>query len=165
MHLKYSKGSRQARQRCSALHGVEPNSLTHSVSVERQRGQPTGLAFRRISRMDAAGWSGGTGRWAARGRPCRANANAARALAQANANPAVGKKTNRRCREKRQERQRQNSPCRLWRRSWALRDTRWRRRRAERWSRVSGTISAMCAYMMTRGLLSRRRRSAPSPIR
>jgi hypothetical protein len=34
MHLKYSKGSRQARQRCSALQGVEPNSLTQSVSVE-----------------------------------------------------------------------------------------------------------------------------------
>ena len=41
MHLKYSKGSRQARQRCSALQGVEPNSLMHSVSREWQRGQRT----------------------------------------------------------------------------------------------------------------------------
>ena len=51
MHLKYSKGSRQARQRCSALHGVEPNSLMHSVSVEWQRGQATG----RLPRNTPAG--------------------------------------------------------------------------------------------------------------
>ena len=51
MHLKYSKGSRQARQRCSALQGVEPNSLTISVSSERQRGQASGRVPRSTSRM------------------------------------------------------------------------------------------------------------------
>ena len=42
MHLKYSKGSRHWRQRCSALQGVEPNWLMHSVSTELQRGQAIG---------------------------------------------------------------------------------------------------------------------------
>src|SRR5271170_7995714 len=60
MHLKYSNGSRQARQRCSALHGVEPNSLMHSVSVDVQRGQATGVGPRRISRMEEADLCGGT---------------------------------------------------------------------------------------------------------
>src|ERR1035441_9858336 len=59
MHLKYSKGSRQARQRCRALQGVEPNSLTHSVSVEWQRGQPTRRSRRNMSRMEEE-CSGGT---------------------------------------------------------------------------------------------------------
>jgi hypothetical protein len=59
MHLKYSKGSRQARQRCNALQGVEPNSLMHSVFVEWQRGQATGRPPRMTSRMDVADFSGG----------------------------------------------------------------------------------------------------------
>ena len=60
MHLKYSKGSRQVRQRCKALHGVEPNSLMQSVSVEWQRGQATGRFMRRTSRSEAVECSGGT---------------------------------------------------------------------------------------------------------
>jgi len=35
--LKRSNGSPQARQRCRALHGVEPKRLISSVSVEAQR--------------------------------------------------------------------------------------------------------------------------------
>src|SRR5438552_15794232 len=37
-HLKRSKGSLQSRQRCSALHGVEPKRLISSVFEEPQRG-------------------------------------------------------------------------------------------------------------------------------
>src|SRR5262249_22064207 len=42
MHLKASKGSRQAVQRKCALQGVEPNSLKSSVASLAQRGQITG---------------------------------------------------------------------------------------------------------------------------
>ncbi len=40
-HLKWSKGSRQARQRQSDLQEVEPNAASCSVSAEPQRGQAT----------------------------------------------------------------------------------------------------------------------------
>ena len=39
--LKYSKGSRHARQRCSALQAVEPKAERRSVSELPQRGQTT----------------------------------------------------------------------------------------------------------------------------
>jgi hypothetical protein len=42
--LKRSNGSRQVRQRQSALHGVEPKREISSVSVLPQRGQATGAS-------------------------------------------------------------------------------------------------------------------------
>src|SRR5271163_4670278 len=61
MHLKRSNGSRQSRQRCSALHGVEPNSLIVSVLAERHRGQTTMrlVAAALHVRADAAAGDGG----------------------------------------------------------------------------------------------------------
>src|ERR1700677_3948742 len=63
MHLKYSKGSRQARQRCSPLDGVEPNSLMNSGSIEWQRGQPMGRSLRNTSLRDESDCRGGTMPW------------------------------------------------------------------------------------------------------
>jgi hypothetical protein len=58
MHLKHSKGSRQSRQRCSALQGVEPNWLVHSVRIEPQRGHAMGAG--RVRGSGAAVAGGGT---------------------------------------------------------------------------------------------------------
>jgi len=55
MHLKLSNGSRQARQRCSDLHGVEPNWLVHSVSVDRQRGHAISRGFSSLADETASG--------------------------------------------------------------------------------------------------------------
>ena len=52
-HLKWSKGSRQARHRQSALHAVEPNSDTRSVSFEPQRGQATSAEASNRARLPA----------------------------------------------------------------------------------------------------------------
>jgi hypothetical protein len=55
MGLKYSNGSRQATQRYSALHAVEPKPDSRSVSALPQRGQSTRSGgARRTMRIGAA---------------------------------------------------------------------------------------------------------------